>query len=140
MQTLKSIILNKVDKSNIMNIKNYQQVFDIILTNLNQTQKYNNQSQKYDEEKGLKIFMEKHNKGNIIQKLFLIPKEEKITCKKCGMNTYEFGYDEYIYIENPILDLISTKLIAPQKEMYNKGIICNFCNGQEIEYSIEKKY
>ena len=40
--TFKSIILNKVDKS----IKDYQQSFDIILANLNQTKEYNISIQK----------------------------------------------------------------------------------------------
>ena len=40
---------------------------------------YYNQNQKYDDKN---FFLEKYTNGNIIQKMFLIPKEEKIHCNK----------------------------------------------------------
>ena len=83
--------------------------------------------------------MEKHRNGNIIQKLFLIPKEEIISCKKCGMKTYQFNYDKFIYIRNPSKDLIFLKIFLPQVEHKIKGKSCIFCNGQETEYSMVTK-
>ena len=125
------------------NMKNFQLVFETILSSLEENHQgnndYYNKSSQYDEDKARKNFMDKHNKGSLIQKLFFIPKEEKIYCKKCGMNTFNFGYDKYIYIKNQQTELIFQKLFA-QKKGVNKGKSCNFCNGQETEYSFEKKY
>ena len=141
--TFKNIIISKVGQPNIKKIKNFPQAFEAVLTSLDpnaQTNKdYYNQSQQYDEEKGLKKFMEEHDKGNFIQKFFLIPKEDIISCKKCGMKTYQFRYSKYIYIMNPQTDLIFQKLFTPQIEHQTKGRSCNFCNGQETESIIEKK-
>ena len=140
--TFKNIILTKIGPK-IMNMKSIQLVFEIILSNLEENNQgnndYYNQSSQYDEDKARKNFMDKHYKGDLIQKLFFIPKEETIFCKKCGMNTFNFGYDKYIYIKNPQTELIFQKLFT-QKKGVNKGNSCNFCNGQVTEYSFEKKY
>ena len=141
-QTFKNIIIFKVGP-NIKKVKNPQQIFDMILTGIEQNSKankeYNDQSLQYDEAKGLNKFMEKHKKGNIIQKLFLIPKEEKVSCKKCGMNTYQFNYAKYIFIKNPQTDLIYQKLFFPNSEHRLKSNFCQFCNGQETEATIITK-
>ena len=107
--------------------------------NVQGNKEYYNQPEKYDEWKSLKKFMEKHNKGNIIQKLFLILNEYKIFCKKCGMNTFQFNYAKYIYIKDAQKDLIYQKIFEAQKGPISKGKTCVFCNGQETDYSIEKK-
>ena len=65
----------------------------------------------YDENRGLKKFMEKHKNGNIIQKIFLNPKEVIILCKKYEMKTFKFRYDNYIHIQNPLTDLIYKKIL-----------------------------
>ena len=142
LQTFKNIILAKIGPK-IKNLKNFKLVFDTILSSLeennNQENKeFYNQSAQYDEEKARKSFMEKHDKGNLIKKLFFIPREDKISCKKCGMSTFQYGYEKYIYIKNPQTEFIFQKLFKPQKEV-NKGKSCNFCNGQVTEYTIEKK-
>ena len=142
LQTFKNIIMTKIGPK-AKNMKNFQLVFETILSSLEENHQgnndYYNKSSQYDEDKARKNFMDKHNKGSLIQKLFFIPKEEKIYCKKCGMNTFNFGYDKYIYIKNPQIELIFQMLFA-QKKGVNKGKSCNFCNGQETEYSFEKKY
>ena len=124
---------------------NYKIIFELILTGLDPkvqaNKEYYNQSEQYDEEKAHKKFMDRHNSekdSNIIQKLFLIPKEDAIFCKKCKMNSYQFGYEKYIYINNPQSDLLNQILFIPQKEVI-KGKSCNFCNGETTECSIEKK-
>ena len=140
-QNFKNILISKTG-INIKNLKNYQQIFDTILTVLepnNQMNKdYYNQSEQYDEKKGLKAFIEKHKKCNIIQKLFLIPTENIIFCKKCWMKTFKFNYTKYIYIKNLISDSICKKLFFPQNRII-KGNNCHFCNGRESECSIENK-
>ena len=138
-QTFKNIIISKAGP-NLKKAKNYQQVFEMILTGINRNSKDNyNQSECYEEKKGLNKFMEEHKKGNIIQKLFLIPKEEKVSCKKCGMNTYQFDYAKYIFIKNPQTDLIFQKLFIPQSENNPKSKSCSFCNGQETESNVVTK-
>ena len=141
--TFKNIIVSKVGQPNIKKMKNFSQAFDSILKSLDPNtlvnKDYYNQSQQYDEEKSLKKFMEEHDKGNFVQKLFLIPKEYIISCKKCGMKTYHFGYAKYIYIANPLTDLIFQKIFIPQTEHHSKGRSCNFCNGQETESTTLKK-
>ena len=139
----KNIIISKIGIQNIKKAKNYQQVFEMILTgidpNFQANKEYNDQSSNYDEEKGLNRFMKEHRKGNIIQKLFLIPKEEIVSCKKCGMKTFYFYYAEYIYIKNPQEDLIFQKLFTTQSEHKLKGKSCVFCNGTETESTIVTK-
>ena len=138
-QTFKNIIISKAGP-NLKKAKNYQQVFEMILTGINRNSKENyNQSECYEEKKGLNKFMEEHKKGNIIQKLFLIPKEEKVSCKKCGMETYQFDYAKYIFIKNPQTDLIFQKLFIPQSEHNPKSKSCSFCNGQETESNVVTK-
>ena len=141
LQTFKNVIMTKIGPK-INGITNYQNTFNIILSSLDQStqdnKEYYNLSILYDEEKGLNKFMENHKNGNIIQKIFLIPIEEVISCKKCGMKTFHFRYDNYIYIQNPLNDLIYQKIFNSNKEQ-KKGRFCTFCNGQETEVSIEKK-
>ena len=129
----------------IKKASNYKIIFDLILTGLDPkvqaNKEYYNQTEQFDEEKAHKKFMERHNSekdSNIIQKLFLIPKEDAIFCKKCKMNSYQFGYEKYIYINNPQSDLLNQILFIPQKEVIN-GKRCNFCNGETTECSIVKK-
>ena len=140
-QAFKNLIISKVGP-NIKKLKNYQQIFEVILTGIDPNSQankdYNDQSSSYDESKGLNKFMEKHRNGNIIQKLFLIPKEEMITCKKCGLKTYQFNYGKFIYIKNQMKEILYQKIFEPQMEN-NKGKVCNFCNGQETDYSIATK-
>ena len=141
-QSFKKILLTNIE-TNIQNAKYYQQIIDMILTNIDPNMKenkeYYNQIEQYDREKGFKNFMEKFNKGNLIQKLFLIPIEEKIYCHKCGMNTYYFNYKKFILMKNPLQELLFHKVFQPIKIPSKKGQICNFCNGEETEYSIERK-
>ena len=142
LQTFKNIIMTKIGPK-VKKMKNFQLVLEELLTSLQENNKgnneYYNQSEQYDEVNARKFFMDRHNKGNLIRKLFFIPKEEKILCKKCGMNTFNFGYDKYIYIKNPQTELIFQKLFT-QKKGVNKGSSCNFCNGQFTEYSFETKF
>ena len=80
-QSFRTIITTKTGQ-NITTMKTYDKIFSELLTKIDPNNSINkdyyNQTQQYDEEKGQKIFIEKHLKGNIIQKMFLIPKEEKI--------------------------------------------------------------
>ena len=141
-QTFKNLVLSKAGP-NIKKVKNFKQILEMILTGIDPNSQankdYNDQSSSYDESKGLNKFMEKHRNGNIIQKLFLIPKEEIISCKKCGMKTFLFNYSEFIYIRNPSKDLIFLKIFLPQVEHKIKGKSCIFCDGQETESTIETK-
>jgi len=140
-QTFKNLVLSKAGP-NIKKVKNFKQILEMILTGIDPNSQankdYNDQSSSYDESKGLNKFMEKHRNGNIIQKLFLIPKEEIISCKKCGMKTYQFNYAKFIYIRNPSKGLIFLKIFKP-REKNNIGKVCNFCNRQETEYSMVTK-
>ena len=67
-------------------MKTYDDIFSELLTKIAPNniinKEYYNQNEQYDEEKGKKFFLEKYKKGNITQKMFLIPKEEKIHCNK----------------------------------------------------------
>ena len=98
-ETFKKKMLAKVGKG-IKRFQTYDKIFEELLTKLNPNSQINkdyyDQSLQYDEEKGLKKFMEKHKNKNIIQQLFFIPKEEKIFCKKCFMDTFHFYYTESI--------------------------------------------
>ena len=141
--TVKNIIISKAGP-NIKTFKNYQQIIEMILTGIDQNsqvnQVNNDQSSQYDEAKGFNKFMEKHKKGNIIQKLFLIPKEEIISCKKCGMKTYQFNYAKFIYIKYPPKEILYQKIFEPQTEHKIKSKSCVFCNGQETESTITTKF
>ena len=99
--TFKDIIMTKVKKK-IKEYKRYDLIIEEILTKIapdNGINKENyNQAQQYDEAKGLELFLESHKNANIIKKLFFIPIEEKIHCKKCNMNSYQFRYCKYIRI------------------------------------------
>ena len=54
------------------------------------------------------------------------------------MNSFQFGYDKFLCINNPQIILISQKLFMPQKNE-TSGKNCNFCNGESTEYIIVKK-
>ena len=141
LEIFKKSILDKIGQ-NSSQLNTYDKIFDELLTELDSNREINNdnciQSEQYDEEKGLKKFMEKLKNKNIIQKLFFIPKEEKICCKECGMNTFKFYYSKYILIQNPLNELLSKKIFMPEIE--NKlDKFCNFCNGQITNLTIEKK-
>jgi len=137
----KNLILTKVDPK-IKTFQTYDKIFEEILTRLdpdNQINKdYYNPAEKYDEYKGLKKFIEKLKNKNIIQKLFLIPKEEKKFCKKCGMNTYQFYFGKYIMIKNPINELLFQKIFQFESEE-KRDKSCDFCNGQTTDCAIERK-
>ena len=137
----KNFILTKVDPK-IKTFQTYDKIFEEILTKLdpdNQINKdYYSQPEQYNEEKGLKKFMEKLNNKNIIQKLFLIPKEEKISCKNCGIDTFKFYFGKYIMIKNPINELLFQKVFQPESEA-KRDKSCNFCNGQTTDFTFERK-
>ena len=141
-QSFKAIIMNKVCK-NIKSMKTYDKIFSELLTKIDLNNSINkdyyHQTQQYDEEKGQKIFIEKHLKGNIIQKMFLIPKEEKIHCSKCDMNTFLFDYSQFIIIKDSRMNLLNQTLFKKQIES-KEGKFCNFCNGQYTKLTIERKY
>ena len=136
----KNYILRKVDP-NIYKFQTYDKILEELLTKLvpnsKENKEYYNQSEQYDEEKGLKNFLEKFKKNNIIQKFF-IPKEEKISCKKCGMNTFQFYIKKYIFIQNHCNETIIQKLFNLETET-KKDKSCNFCNGQITDIKIERK-
>ena len=140
-KNFQNFILTKVDPK-IKTFQTYDKIFEEILTKLdpdNQINKdYYSQPEQYNEEKGLKKFMEKLNNKNIIQKLFLIPKEEKISCKNCGMDTFKFYFGKYIIIENPLNELLSKKIFTAENEN-KRDKFCNFCNGQTTDCAIERK-
>ena len=134
--------MTKVRK-NIKKFKRFDDIFDEILTKIvpNNTlnEDYYNQAIQYDEKKSLSLFLQKHQQGNIIQKLFLIPKEEKIFCNKCMMNFFQFVYRKYILIRNAKTELLFQKIFRVDK-FNKKDKACNFCNGREItELIIETK-
>ena len=142
-QSFMEIIKSKAGPK-LKKVKTYKSVFELILTSLDSkaqvNKEYYNLSEQYDEEKGLKRFMERYNEeknDNIIKKLFLIPREEAIFCKKCKMNSFQFGFDKFIYIDNPQIGLIQKLFLSQKKE--SNGNFCNFCNGITTECSIIKK-
>ena len=139
--TFKMIITAKVGQK-LNSLKNIEEIFREILTKLDDNSKINkefyNQTSQYDEQKGLKNFMELHNKGNIIQKLFLIPKQETIICKHCNFKTYKFIYEQFILIKNPLNELFFQKIFNTEL-MHQKGKFCSYCSGRITEYSIESK-
>ena len=139
--TFKMIITVKVGQK-LNSLKNIEEIFKEILTKLDDNSKINkefyNQTSQYDEQKGLKNFMELHNKGNIIQKLFLIPKQETIICKHCNFKTYKFIYEQFILIKNPLNELLFQKIFNTEL-MHQKGKFCSYCSGRITEYSIESK-
>ena len=141
-QSFRTIITTKTGQ-NITTMKTYDKIFSELLTKIDPNNSINkdyyNQTQQYDEEKGQKIFIEKHLKGNIIQKMFLIPKEEKILCYKCSMNTFLFDYSQFIIIKDSRMNLLNQTLFKKQIES-KEGKFCNFCNGQFTKLTIERKY
>ena len=141
-QSFRTIITTKTGQ-NITTMKTYDKIFSELLTKIDPNNSINkdyyNQTQQYDEEKGQKIFIEKHLKGNIIQKMFLIPKEEKILCNKCKMNTFLFDYSQFIIIKDSRMNLLNQTLFKKQIES-KEGKFCNFCNGQFTKLTIERKY
>ena len=140
-KSFENIIISKVGQ-NLKMAQNYQQIFDLILTNLDPNTKEKkvkyDQSSQYFEEKGFKNFMENHQNGNEIQKLFLIPKESKIYCNRCKMKTYQFYYRNYILIRNGQQDTLKKIIFESTNEHHKKTKICTSCSGQETECSVEK--
>ena len=140
-ETFKKKCLEKIGKD-IKRFQTYDRIFEELLTKLDPNKEINkvnyNQSEQYDEEKGLNKFMEKHKNKNIIQQLFYIPKEEKLYCKKCGVNTFQFHYSKYILIQNPLNEFIFQKIFQPENEV-KKDKSCNFCNGKITNIAIERK-
>ena len=92
-------------------MKAYDEIFTELLAiidpNKLKDKDYYNQTEQYDEDKGRRSFLENHQKGNIIQKLFLIPKEEKIFCKKCHMKPFRFNYSQFIVLKNSQMNLLN---------------------------------
>ena len=123
-------------------MKTYQQIFSELLSKIDSNnlidKDYYNQTQQYDEEKGRKNFLEKHKKGNIIQKMFFILTEEIQICDKCRMDTFLFDYSKFIILKNSLFNL-QTLLFGTETET-KKGKYCNFCNGQITTLTIKKKY
>ena len=68
-----------------------------------------------------------------------IPKEEKIHCSKCDMNTFQFDYSQFIIIKDSRMNLLNQTLFKKQIES-KEGKLCNFCNGQITKLTIERKY
>ena len=134
----KNIILNKIELDK-KNFQTYDKIFEELLTKLDPNKEididYYNQALQYDEEKGLEKFMKKNN---IIRKLFYIPKEEIISCKKCGMNTFKFNYSKYILIQNQLNEFIFQKIFGSEIE-YRREKSCTFCNGLLTDVIIERK-
>ena len=139
-ETFKKICSAKVGKD-IKKFQTYDKIFEELLTKLNPNSQINkdyyDQSLQYDEEKGLKKFMEKHKNKNTIQQLFFIPKEEKIFCKKCLMDTFHFYYSKYILIQNPLNEFIFQKIFQVENEE-KKDRDCNFCC-QKRDLTIQRK-
>jgi hypothetical protein len=140
--SFKAIIMTKVGKS-INKMKTYEQIFSGLLTNLDpdkpSKKDYYNQTEQYDEEKGKKNFVENYQKGNIIQKMFFIPKEEKIFCKKCNMNNFQFNYSHFILLKNSQMNKLYQILFDKETES-KRGKYCNFCCGEITDLIFENKY
>ena len=127
----------------IKNQTKYEQIFSEILTKLEPqnliNKEYYNQTMQYDETKGLDSFMESHKNANIIKKLFFIPKEEKIFCEKCKMNSFQFNYSKYISLNTSNSDEFSLKLF--QRDIkFKEEKSCNFCNGVKTKIKMEEIY
>ncbi len=138
----KTIILSKIGLK-LASIKNYDEILEEILLQLDDnTQKnkeYYNQTDLYDEQKGFYNFMQFHSKGNTIQKLFLIPKQETIFCQFCKVKTYKFKYEKFIKIKNITNENFNQKIFNPIKED-KFGKFCCYCNGNITQCSIENKF
>ena len=138
----KAIVLSKLGMK-LTSIKNYEEILEEILVQLDDnTQKnkeFYNQTDLYDEQKGLYNFMQFHSKGNTIQKLFLIPKQETIFCQFCKMKTYKFKYEKFIVIKNISKENLNKKIFNPIKED-KFGKFCCYCNGNNTQCSIENKF
>ena len=141
-QSFKTIIKTNVGK-NIKSMKSYEQIFSELLTKFDNnnmiTNEYKSQISQYDEEKGRKNLLDKYKNGNIIQKMFLIPKEEKITCLHCNMNTFLFDYSKYIILKDSQTNLLNKILLGKETESCEKRL-CNFCNGLITKLTIERRY
>ena len=141
-QSFKTLITTKIGQ-NTKSMKTYNEIFTELLAIIGPNKlinkDYYNEPELYDEDKGRRSFLEKHQKGNIIQKLFLIPKEEKIFCKKCNMNTFRLNYSQFIVLKNSQMNLLNQTLF--EKEIETKqDKYCIFCNGQSTTLKIERKY
>ena len=140
--SFKTIIMTKVGQ-NINKMKTYEKIFSGLLTNLDPdkpaNKDYYNQTEQYDEEKGKKKFVENYQKGNIIQKMFSIPKEEKIFCKTCNMNNFQFNYSHFILLKNSQMNKLYQILFDKETET-KRGKHCNFCCGQITDLIFENKY
>ena len=127
----------------IKNQTKYEQIFSEILTKLEPqnliNKEYYNQTMQYDEAKGLDSFMESHKNANIIKKLFFIPKEEKIFCEKCQMNSFQFNYSKYISLNTSNSNEFSLKLFQKDVKIKEEKY-CNFCNGVKTKIKIEEIY
>ena len=96
------------------------------------------QAEQFDGKKRKEKFLTYHINGNILQKYILIPKEEKINCTQCFVNSYQYKYERFIYI-NKILKKGLSELIFVSYKEDKLSKVCNFCNGRETKCVIENK-
>ena len=138
-QSFRTIIISKADQ-NIKVMKTYVEIFSELLTKIvpNNLMDKDYYYEQYNEEKIREKFFENHKKGNIIQKMFFIPKKEKILCNKCNMNTFKFDYSQFIILKNSQMNLLNQILFEKETET-KQGNYCNFCNGQITTLTIERK-
>ena len=140
-QSFKTIIMTNVGQ-NIKKMKTYEEIFSEILSKADPnnliSKDYYNQTQGYDEEKGRKKFLEKHDKSGILQKMFFIPLEEKIFCHKCRMDYFFFDYNKYIILKDSQINLLNKIILGKETETCEKNL-CNFCNGNITKLTIEKE-
>ena len=98
---------------------------------------HNNELSIFEERERKEKFLANHFNGNIIQKYILIPKEEIINCKQCGMNSFVFKYERFIYINEIRNNGLSQVIFEANKENTKKE--CNFCNGKETKCIVENE-
>ena len=141
-QSFKTIIMTNVGQ-NIKKMKTYEEIFSELLSKADPnnliSKDYYNQTQQYDEEKGRKNFLEKHDKSGILQKMFFIPLEEKIYCNSCRIDTFQFNYNKFIVLNN-LQNNSLAQIVFGKKSEHHEGKLCNFCNGQKTKLTIERKY
>ena len=141
-QSFKTLISTNIGH-NIKDLLTYEKIFTELLEKVDPNnlinKDYYNQTNQYDEEKGRKYFLEKHKNGTVIQKMFLIPTEEKIFCNNCRMDTFFFYFSKFIILKNSQSNLLNQTLFGSEKEN-KEGKYCNFCNGRITTLTIEKKY
>ena len=141
-QSFKTIIMTNVGQ-NIKKMKTYEEIFSELLSNVDQnnliSKDYYNQTLQYDEVKGRKIFLEKHKNINNIQKMFLIPMEEKIFCNNCRMNYFFFDYNKYIILKDSQINSLNKIILGKETETCEKNL-CNFCNRIITKLTIEKEF